>query len=86
MKINGHIIQDGASYFFMTDNEEKIPTEIGYVKYSNKVDTNVDIGFFDYYPVTEYLLAKLLEENKLCELETKNGKINYLNDKIVIII
>lgn len=85
-KIKGHIEKEGVNYFFKPTNSEKINNQIGYIKYGTKVDTNVDVGFVDYYPITDFLLAKLFEENTLCELETKDGSVNTINDKLIIII
>jgi hypothetical protein len=85
-KIKGYLVQEGSYIFFKPNKGENLPNQVGYVKYTNKVDTNVDVGFIDYYPVTEFLLSKLLEENTICELETKDGQIVLHDDKLIIII
>ena len=85
-KIKGHLIQEGSYAFFKSNKADILPNVVGYVKYTNKVDTNVDVGFIDYYPVTEFLLAKLLEEKTICELEMKDGEIALHDDKLIIII
>jgi hypothetical protein len=85
-KIKGYLVQEGSYIFFKPSKGEKLPNQVGYVKYDNKVDTNVDVGFIDYYPVTDFLLSKLLDENVICELETKEGQIVLHEDKLIIII
>ena len=85
-KVNGHVKQDGANYYFQPLNGQKVVGQIGYVKYGTKADTNVDVGFADYYPVTDFLLAKLCEEQSICVLEYKNNAMYFINDKLVLII
>lgn len=85
-KIKGCLVQEGPYIFFKPLKGEKLPNQVGYVKYANKVDTNLDVGFIDYYPVTDFLLSKLLDENVMCELETKEGQIVLHDDKLIIII
>lgn len=85
-KIKGVLVQEGSYIFFKPNEGENLSNQVGYVKYTNKVDTNVDVGFIDYYPVTEFLLSKLIEENTICELETKDGQLVLHDDKLIIII
>lgn len=84
--IQGNIVLEGASYFFFSEQFGKISHEIGYVKYTNKNNTDVNLGFFDSYPVTQFLLVKLYGEKIDCFVEMVEGEIFLLNNKLVILI
>lgn len=85
-RIKGYLIQEGPYVLFRTEKGETLQKMVGYVKYTNKVDTNIDVGFIDYYPVTDYLLSKLIEEKTICELEMKGKEVVFHDDKLIIII
>lgn len=85
-KIKGYLIQEGTNVFFKTEKGETLQKMVGYVKYTNKVDTNVDVGFIDFYPITDFLLAKLINEKTICELEMKDKEVVFHDDKLIIII
>lgn len=85
-KNKGYLVREGNFYFFTLENGEMLSNVVGYVKYSNKINTNVDIGFIDYYPVTDFLLSKLVEEKTICELEMKDGFPATHESKLIIII
>lgn len=85
-KNKGYLIQEGTFYFFKFENGDVLPNIVGYVKYSNKINTNVDVGFIDFYPVTDFLLSKLFEEKTLCELEMKDNSPMIHESKLIIII
>ena len=84
--IKGNIILDGASYFFFSKEFGKIFHEIGYVKYTNKNETDVNLGFFDSYPITQFLLVKLYGEKTDCYVEMIDGEIFLHNNKLLILI
>lgn len=81
----GVIVLDNSKYKVKTSNGI-LEHEIGYVKYGNKIDTQVDIGFIDYYPITQFLLEKLFSERTTCIVETKNEQISLHENKLIIII
>lgn len=81
----GIIVYDNGKYKVKTSTG-LIEHEIGYVKYGNKIDTQVDIGFIDYYPVTQFLVEKLFSERTTCLVETKNEQLVLHENKLIIII
>lgn len=85
-KSKGVLVQEGTFCFFKLESGQVLPNIVGYVKYNNKVNTNVDVGFIDYYPVTEFLLSKLLEEKTICEIEMREGQPILHDNKLIIII
>lgn len=81
----GVIVLDNGKYKVKTPNGT-LEQEIGYVKYVNKVDTSVDVGFIDYYPITQFLLEKLYSERTTCVVEIKNEQVSLHENKLIIII
>lgn len=84
--IQGNLKLDGVNYYFFSEEIGRIKNTIGYVKYINNTETNVDIGFIDYYPINEFLLEKLYEENSICYVELFNGEIKLHEDKLILLI
>lgn len=69
------------SYYF-----GKLNYPIGYVKYSNNIETDVDISFIDYYPISNFLLEKLCHEKTRCVVEMEDGNLKKINDKLIIVV
>lgn len=84
--INGRILKDGINYHFTSESTGKIDKIIGYVKYINTVETNVDLGFIDCYPANHFLLEKLYTEDTSCSIEMIEDVPNLHDDKLVLII
>jgi hypothetical protein len=82
----GKVVKEGVNYHFLSEKTGKVNNTIGYVKYINKVDTNVDLGFIDCYPVNEFLLEKLTNENMPCFVELIGDDIKLHESKLVLII
>lgn len=78
------IFKDGYHFFSFYFGRLNIP--IGYVKYMNCVDTDVDVGFMDYYPISTYLLEKLYQEKTRCVVEMENNELKKINNKLIILI
>lgn len=73
-------------YYFFSYYFGKLNYPIGYVKYINNVETDVDIGFIDYYPISNFLLEKLCHEQTRCVVEMEDGNLKKINDKLIILI
>lgn len=78
------IFKDGYHFFSFYFGRLNYP--IGYVKYSNNVETDVDVGFIDYYPISNFLLEKLCYEKTRCIVEMENGNLKKIDDKLIIVI
>lgn len=85
-RIQGELKVDGINYYFFSEELGRIKNQIGYVKYINNVDTNVDIGFIDYYPVNDFLLEKIYNENMVCFIETDGNNIKFHEDKLILLV
>jgi len=85
-RIQGSLGLDGVNYYFFSEELGRIKNTIGYVKYINKTDTNVDIGFIDYYPINNFLLEKLYNENTICYIEYIDDEIKLHDDKLIVLI
>lgn len=85
-RIQGNLKVDGVNYYFFSEEIGKIKNPIGYVKYINNIDTNIDVGFIDYYPVNEYLLDKIYTENTICYIETDGMNIKLHDDKLILLV
>ena len=83
--MKGYIILENGDYKFKTDTNI-LKNEIGYVKYGNKIESSVDLGFIDYYPITQFLLEKLYVEKTICLIETQEEQITLHDNKLIIII
>lgn len=81
----GVIILDNGKYKVKTPNGT-LEQEIGYVKYGSKIDTTVDVGFIDYYPITQFLLEKIYSDRTTCIVDTKNEQPILHENKLIIII
>ncbi len=82
----GKVVKEGANYHFLSEKTGKVSNVVGYVKYINKADTNVDLGFIDCYPANEFLLEKLAKENTTCFVELIGDDIKLHDSKLVLII
>jgi len=84
--IQGSLKIDGINFYFFSEELGRIKNTIGYVKYINKTDTNVDVGFIDYYPINNFLLEKLYNENTICYVEFIDDEIKLHDDKLILIV
>jgi hypothetical protein len=78
------VFKDG--YYFFSYYFGKLNNQIGYVKYINNIETDVDVGFIDYYPISNFLLEKLYHEKTRCVVEMEDGNLKKINDKLIIVI
>jgi hypothetical protein len=78
------VFKDG--YYFFSYYFGKLNYSIGYVKYINRVETDVDIGFIDYYPISPFLLEKLCNDKIKCVVEMEDGNLKKIYDKLIILI
>jgi len=85
-RTQGKLKLDGVNYYFFSDNIGRIKNTIGYVKYINKIDTNVDLEFIDYYPVNNFLLDKIYNENMDCFVEYVGDDIKLHDDKLILLV
>ena len=84
--IVGIIVKEGINYHFISESTGKIDKVIGYVKYINNIDTDVDLGFIDCYPANEFLLEKLCTQSIPCFVELSEEQPKLHEDKLVLII
>jgi hypothetical protein len=85
-RIQGELRLDGVNYYFFSESIGRIKNMIGYVKYINKTETNVDVGFIDYYPVNDFLLEKLHNDNTICYVEYAGNDIKLHEDKLILLV
>lgn len=85
-RIEGSLKLDGVNFYFFSDETERIKETIGYVKYINKIDTNVDVGFIDYYPVNDFLLEKIHSENTTCYIEQDSEGVKLHDGKLILLV
>jgi hypothetical protein len=85
-RIQGELKLDGVNYYFFSESTGRIKNTVGYVKYSNKTETNVDVGFIDYYPVNDFLLEKLHNENTICYVEVFSNGVKLHDDKLILLV
>lgn len=85
-RIQGELKLDGVNYYFFSKSIGRIKNTIGYVKYINKTETNVDVGFIDYYPVNDFLLEKLYNDKTICYVEVFGNGAKLHNDKLILLI
>ena len=85
-RIQGELRLDGVNYYFFSESIWRIKNTIGYVKYINKIETNVDVGFIDYYPVNDFLLEKLHNETTICYVEYVGNDIKLHEDKLILLV
>lgn len=78
------IFKDGYHFFSFYFGRLNYP--IGYVKYLNFVDTDVDVSFIDYYPISTFLLEKLCYDKTRCVVEMEGNDLKKINDKLIILI
>jgi hypothetical protein len=85
-KNKGKVVYESGGFFFKSIDGELLQDEIGYMRNRNDSKKMLKSSLMDYYPITEFFLQRLVDENTICELEIKDGQIYKINDKIVIII
>lgn len=85
-RIEGSLKLDGVNFYFFSDKTGRIKETIGYVKYINKIDTNVDVGFIDYYPVNDFLLEKIYNENTICYIEQDSEGVKLHDGKLILLV
>jgi hypothetical protein len=78
------IFKDGYQFFSFYFGKLNYP--IGYVKYVNSVETDVDVGFIDYYPISTFLLEKLCHDKITCVVEMEGNDLKKINNKLIILI
>ena len=85
-RIQGELKLYGVNYYFFSEITGRIKNTVGYVKYINKIDTNVDVGFIDYYPVNDFLLEKIYSENAICYIEQDSKGFKFHDDKLILLV
>ena len=85
-RIKGVLKLDGVNFYFFSEKTGRIKETIGYVKYVNKTDTNIDVGFIDYYPVNDFLLEKIYSENTICYIEQDSKGFKFHDDKLILLV
>lgn len=85
-RIQGELKLEGVNYYFFSESTGRIKNTVGYVKYINKTETNVDVGFIDYYPVNDFLLEKLHNENTICYVEVFGNGVKLHDDKLILLV
>jgi len=85
-RIEGKLKLDGVNFYFFSEETGRIKKTIGYIKYINSVDRSIDVSFIDYYPVNNFLLEKMYNEDTICYIEHDSDEPKLHDDKLILLV